>query len=140
MRSLVLGTVAVAICISWPASATKYKCIFLQDGSGVGEPCFIDSNDANNSKCQRNYNRTLAGKCFASKQNDQLNCIIFNQTARSKKLAGKTAKSEPPNAPQVMAEEPGFVTGAGTWSAKSLTIGYKRNEAGPTLMATCGAQ
>ena|ERR1700730_15795530 len=139
MRSLALTTLVTVACLSWPAHGAKYKCIFLQDGSGVGDPCQIDSNDSNNNTCQRIYNRTLAGKCFASPQNEQLNCIFFNQTARSKKSASEAPKSEPSNAPQVLSEEPGFVTGAGTWSARSLTVGYKRNRAGPTLMVTCGA-
>src|ERR1700730_7309664 len=82
MRSLALTTLVTVACLSWPAHGAKYKCIFLQDGSGVGDPCQIDSNDSNNNTCQRIYNRTLAGKCFASPQNEQLNCIFFNQTGQ----------------------------------------------------------
>ena len=140
MRSIALAVCAVALCVSYPAQATKYKCIFLQDGNAVGEPCVIDSNDTNNNTCQRIYNRTLAGKCFASQQNEQLNCLFFNQTTRTKNSTGNVAKAGPTSGPSVMAEEPGFVTGAGVWNAKSLTTGYKRNRTGPTLIATCGIQ
>jgi hypothetical protein len=138
MRSFALTIIVAIACLSWPAYGAKYRCTFLQDGTIIGEPCQIDSNGANNSTCERIYNRTLAGKCFVTSQNEQLNCVFYNQTSRSKKPTTKPVQAELSNAPQVFSEEPGFVTGAGTWSARSLTVGYKRNKAGPTLLVTCG--
>ncbi|MDX8435337.1 hypothetical protein RFN25_18095 [Mesorhizobium abyssinicae] len=93
--------------------------------------------------CDYSFTKTLSVSCFATAKTspilDQVNCVFRNPKASVEDFV-KVAKSATSDTLTKLAEKPGFVTGAGTYTTKdagALTVGYIEKKGAATLMAAC---
>lgn len=141
MKRIVVA-IAVVIVSGASAAAGTYRCNFLKDLAGV-HTCDI----APGLPCDYSFSENLHVSCFATDFEepilDQLNCVFRTPATNLEELI-KEAEGKPVEEfAKVLAQKPGYVSGAGTWTAPkvgALTVGYIEKTGAPTLMAACTLQ